>query len=206
MDTKAGQILERIAVVSLEKCVAKLSRISAGEWSVADARVSWRSMEESIREHSAGPRGTGAAAYFEVAGEYPFTSMVVFRPEDIEVISRGFLGFSFSKLPSLNQAQELLLSELGNVILNSLLGTLSNTLKRSFLPSAPKCVQGEIRFLLEALWTATERTGRHSLVTVILDLQCDGTVTRIEVIALIPDNMEQALIAAHDVKITENKI
>lgn len=200
MDTKAGQILERIAVASLEKCVAKLSRISAGEWSVADARVSWRSMAEAIREHSGGPRGTGAAAYFEITGEYPFTSMVVFRPEDIEVISRGFLGFSFSKLPSLNQAQELLLSELGNVILNSLLGSLSNTLKRSFLPSAPKCVQGEIRYLLEALWTATEQAGRQSLVTVILDLRCDGTVTRIEVLALIPDNMERALIAAHDAK------
>ena len=198
MDTKAGQILERIAVESLGKCVAKLSRISAGEWSVADARVTWRSMEEAISEHSNGPRGTGAAVYFEIKGEYPFTSMVVFRPEDIEVISRGFLGFSFSKLPSLNQAQELLLSELGNVILNSLLGSLSNTLKRGFLPSAPKCVQGEVRFLLEALWTATEPTGRHSLVTVVLDLKCDGTVTRIEVIALIPENMERALIAAHD--------
>jgi chemotaxis protein CheY-P-specific phosphatase CheC len=198
MYIKAGQILQRIAVSSLEKCVVKLSRISAGEWSVADAQVTWRSMEEAIGEHSNGPRGTGAAAYFEIKGEYPFTSMVVFRPEDIEVISRGFLGFSFSKLPNLSQAQELLLSELGNVILNSLLGSLSNTLKRSFLPSAPKCVQGEIRFLLEALWTATEPTGRHSLVTVVLDLKCDGTVTRIEVIALIPDNMERALIAAHD--------
>jgi hypothetical protein len=200
MHTKAGQILERIAAESLEKCVLKLARMSAGEWSVADTRVSWRSMEEAILDHSSGPRGTGAAAYFEIKGEYPFTSMVVFRPEDIEVISRGFLGFSFSKLPSLNQAQELLLSELGNVILNSLLGTLSNTLKRGFLPSAPKCVQGETRYLLEALWTATERTARHSLVTVILDLKCDGTVTRIEVIALIPDNMERALVAAQDAK------
>lgn len=200
MHTKAGQILERIAVESLGKCVAKLSRISAGEWSVADARVNWRSMEEAIGEHAEDPRGTGAAAYFEITGEYPFTSMVVFRPEDIDVISKGFLGFSFSKLPSLNQAQELLLSELGNVILNSLLGSLSNTLKRSFLPSAPKCVQGEVRFLLEALWTATGPAGRHSLVTVILDLKCDGTVTRIEVIALIPDNMERALIAARDGK------
>jgi chemotaxis protein CheY-P-specific phosphatase CheC len=200
MHTKAGQILERIAVASLEKCVAKLSRISAGKWSVADARVSWRSMEEATREHSRGPRGTGAATYFEVKGEYPFTSMVVFRPEDIEIISKGFLGFSFSKLPSLNQAQELLLSELGNIILNSLLSSLSNTLKRAFLPTAPKCVQGETRFLLEALWTATDPAGRHSLVTVMLDLQCDGTVTHIEVVALIPDNMERALTAAYDGK------
>ena len=194
MDTKAGQILERIAVTSLEKCVAKLSRISAGKWSVADARVSCRSMEEAIRDHAA-HRGTGAAVYFDVKGEYPFTSMVIFRPEDIDTISRGFMGFSFSKLPSLNQAQELLLSELGNIILNALISSLSNTLKQSFLPTAPKCVQGETQYLLEALWTAVGRSP-HSLVTVTLDLQCDRTVTRSEVLALIPENMEKALLAA----------
>ena len=197
MDTKAGKILERIAVASLEKCAGKLSRISTGEWSVEDTRVSCRSLEEAISGHS-DSRGTGAAVYFEIAGEYAFTAMVVFRPEDIETISKGFLGFSFSRMPSLNQAQELLLSELGNIILNTLISSLSNSLKRSFMPSVPKCVQGETRFLLEALSTAMDRGQRHSLVTVILDLKCDAAVTRSEVITLIPENMEKALIRAFD--------
>ncbi len=195
MDAKASQTLERIALASLEKCVSKLSRISAGKWSVAAAKVSMRSMEEVIKEHSSGTRGTGAAVYFEVRGEYPFTSMVVFRPDDIETLSRGFLGFSFSKLPSLNQAQELLLSELGNIIVNALISSLSNVLKKGFLPTAPKCVQGEPRFLLEALWDSLG-PGKHSLVTVGLDLQCDGKVTRSEVLAIIPKSMEAALGAA----------
>lgn len=194
MEAKAEKILEGIAVTSLEKCVAKLSRISAGKWTVADVKVTCRSMEEAIRDHAAS-RGTGAAVYFEVKGEFPFTSMVVFRPDDIDTISRGFMGFSFSKLPSLSQAQELLLSELANIIVNSLISSLSNVLKRGFLPSAPKCVQGEPQFLLEALWTAVGRGGKHSLVTVTLDLQCDRAVTRSEVITLIPESMEKALLA-----------
>jgi chemotaxis protein CheY-P-specific phosphatase CheC len=152
-------------------------------------------MGEAIRDHAL-TGGNGAAVYFEVRGEFPFTSMVIFRPDDIEIISRGFLGFSFSKLPGLNQAQELLLSELGNIILNSLISSLSNTLKRSFLPSAPKCVQGEPQFLLEALWTAADNGQRLNLVTVTLDLRCDAAVTRSEVVALIPDAMEKALAAA----------
>lgn len=204
MNLKAGKILERIAVAGLERCVAKLSRISAGKWSVADVHVSMRSMDEAIKEHSSSS-DNGAAVYFEVRGETPFTSMVVFRPEDIEIISRGFLGFSFSKLPSLNQAQELLLSELGNIILNSLLGSLSHALKRTFMPSAPKCVQGQTQYLLEALWTSTDRTTRHSLVTVMLDLQCDKTVTRSEVMVLVPESMEAALEASFDADLTETK-
>ncbi len=193
MDPKAGKALERIVVASLEKCVSKLSRVSAGKWNVGTVRVSCGSMEEAVKEHSSGPGGTGAAVYFEVRGEYPFTSMVIFRPDDIETISRGFLGFSFSKLPNLNPAQEMLLSELGNILMNALISSLSNTLRRSFLPSAPKCIQGETPFLLEALWASLGGSGRYSLVTVMLDLKCDDRVTRSEVIAIIPENMEAAL-------------
>ncbi len=198
MDLKANQILKRIAVESLEKCVAKLSRISAGKWSVQDARVSCHSLEEAVLDQSSGPSGPGTAVYFEVRGEHPFTSMVVFRPEDIEIISRGFLGFSFSKLPNLSQAQELLLSELGNIILNSLIGSFSNALKHSFLPSAPWCVNGEPQFLVETLWMAMDRKQRHSMITVALFLQCGKDVTRSEVIALIPDSMEAALTGVID--------
>jgi len=198
MDPKASRILESIALLSLEKCAVKLSRISAGKWTVADVRVSSSGLEESIKEHSSGSRGTGAAVYFEIRGEYPFTAMIVFRPEDIDTISRGFLGFSFSKLPNLSQAQELLLSELGNIILNSIVSSLSNTLKHGFLPSAPKCVQGETRFLLEALWTSVDKKLRHRLVTVYMDLEYDKTVTRSEVLVLIPESIENALTGASE--------
>lgn len=194
MDTENDRILEKIAGAGMEKCMARLTRVSAGKWSMAAISVSRRSMDEAVRGHAAAGRA-GAAVYFEVAGEYPFTSMVMFRPEDIEIISRGYLGFSFSKLPGLNQAQELLLTELGNVILNAFISSLSNTLKRSFLPSAPKCLNGETRFLLEALWATIGGEVPHSVVTVTLDLQCDNFVTRSEVVAVIPESLELALAA-----------
>ncbi|MHB0995144.1 MAG: hypothetical protein ACYC2I_02105 [Elusimicrobiales bacterium] len=197
MDEKASRILESIAQLSLEKCAVKLSRISAGKWSVSDARVSARTMEEAVKAHAAS-RGQGAAVYFEIAGDHPFTAMIVFRPEDIDVISRGFMGFSFAKLPKLSQAQELLLSELGNIVLNSIVSSLSNALKKAFLPSAPKCVQGEPRFLIEALWDTVGAGGGHRLVAVSLDLNYDNAVTRSEVLVLIPESMEQALSGASE--------
>lgn len=197
MDEKASRILESIALLSLEKCAVKLSRISAGKWSVSDARVSARTMEESVKAHSAS-RGQGAAVYFEISGDHPFTAMVVFRPEDIDLISRGFMGFSFATLPKLSQAQELLLSELGNIILNSIVSSLSNALKKAFMPSAPKCVQGEPRFLLEALWATVGAKEGHRLVAVSLDLDYDKAVTRSEVLVLIPESMEQALSGASE--------
>lgn len=195
MDLEKNRILEKLAGVSMEKCAAKLTRVSAGKWSVQGVSVARRSMAETVKSYAAETRA-GAAVYFAVAGEHAFTSMVIFRPEDVEIISRGFLGFSYTKLPGLSQAQELLLSELGNIILNAFISSLSNALKRSFLPSAPKCLNGETRFLLEALWAAIGEERSHNVVTITLDLQCDNAVTRSEVVAVLPESLEQALAAA----------
>jgi len=193
MDNEKDRILERIAGASMEKCMANLTRVSAGKWRVDGVNVSRRSMDETAHGYASSGRIL-AAVYFEVTGEYPFTSMVIFRPEDVEVLSRGFLGFSFAALPGLNQAQELLISELGNVILNAFISALSNALKRSFLPSAPKYLNGETQFLLEALWSTIDCGRPHNVVTVSLDLQCGDAITRSEVVAVIPESLERALV------------
>lgn len=195
MDPKAGKTLEKVASESLGKCASRLSRVSGGQWTISAFHVSLRTMRELIGDYSASGSASGAAVYFTVSGEYPFTSMVVFRPEDIGVLARGFLGGPILKLPDLSQAQELLFSELGNIILNSLLNALSGAVGRPFIPSAPKCVKGGIPFLLEALWSSVEPSARRGLVTVKLDLRCGDAVTGVEVLALIPPAMEAELAA-----------
>lgn len=195
MDLKAGKALEKIAAESLGKCVTRLTRVSTAKWSVADSSVTCRSREEAVKAHDSLAGGEGAATYFDVDGQFKFASLVVFRPGDVELLSKGFLGFSFSRLSSLSQAQELLLSELGNIIVNSLVSSISGALGGAYIPSVPKCVRGEIPFLLEALWSSFGETGRHTLVTVGLNLRCCEEVARVEVITLIPEDMEAALAA-----------
>lgn len=198
MGQKAGKILERVARESMLKCVSRLSRLSTGKWSVGSVAVTTRSMAEAARERAGDAERVGVAVYFDVKGDYPFSAMVVFSPDHAETLSRAFLGFSFSRLPRLSQAHELLLSEMGNIILNSLAGSLSAALNRQFLPSVPKCVQGEVPSLLEALWASLEKPGRHGVVTVSLDLSCDGSEAAAEVIAVIPAELEAALEASPD--------
>lgn len=195
MEIRAEQALEAIARASMEKCAAKLSRISSGKWRLAGVGVRRRTMAEIVESYPLESEG-GAGVFLEVGGAEPFSSMVVFRPEDLEVICRGFLGYSFSKLPVLNQAQELLLSEVGNILLNFFISAMSNALGRSFLPSAPKCVQGGPRFLLEALWATLNAGKPYSVALMTLDLGCDKDVTRIEIVAVIPEGLEQALASA----------
>ncbi|MBI4802663.1 MAG: hypothetical protein HY796_09100 [Elusimicrobia bacterium] len=194
METNTNRMLEEIIAAGMGRCMDKLSRSSAGKWSMAGISVFRRSLDEVLSGHAA-PPGARAVVYFEISGEYPFTSLVAFRSEDLEIISRGFLGIPFSKLPTLNQP-ELLFSELGNIILNAFIGALSNALRHSFLPPAPKCVLGEPQYLLEALWMTLDPKQLHNVATVTLDLRCDSVVTRIEVIAVISESLERALVAA----------
>lgn len=195
MNTKNNRILEGIIAAGMGRCAARLSRISAGKWSVAGVSALRRSLDEVLSGHAAAP-GVRAVVYFEIRGEYPFTSLVAFRPDDIEIISRGFFGVPFSKLPVLNRAQELLFLDLGSIILNAFIGAFSNTLSRSFLPAAPKYVQGEPQYLLEAIWTTLDPEQRHNVATATLELRCDSAIARIEVIAVISESLERALAAA----------
>ena len=187
----ADNILENIAAAGLRKCMDKLSKVSAGHWSLADASVSRGALNEIMlkRRSAAG----GVAVYFKISGGCPFTAMIIFQSGDIELISKCFLGFAFPRLEEINQAEELLLSELGNIILNSFVGSLSNALKRSFIPSGPKCLKGEPQFLLEALETVLDKEQKYSLISIMLDLQCDRIVTRAEVIGIIPCKLEKEI-------------
>ncbi|MFA6433834.1 MAG: hypothetical protein WCW52_03985 [Elusimicrobiales bacterium] len=191
MSDNSNEMLGRVVVAGLRKCVEKLSKVSAGVWSVAGYDVSIGTLDEAVRRR--GPdSGEAVAVYFEVKGELPFTSVILFDPRDMDRISKCFLGYSFSVSSGLSQAGELLLSELGNIILNSFTGALSNSLKRIFMPSVPKCLRGEPQCLLGAL-EASMDAGPRRIISIKLDIRCDGLITHSEVLGMIPEELAREL-------------
>lgn len=193
MSDNENEMLGRVAEASLRKCVEKLSKISAGVWGVAGSDVAIGTLDEAIRRHGS-DGGEALAVYFDVKGELPFIAMILFDPRDIGHISKCFLGYSFSVSPAMSQAGELLLSELGNIILNSLISALSNSLKRIFMPSAPTCLKGEPQYLLEAMGAAMDVKQFYRIISIKLDIQCGQNVTRSEVLGLIPEKLAQELL------------
>ena len=186
----ANHILENIIIAGLEKCVGKLSKVSAGRWSLEDVKVSRGALSE-ISLARPTTSGGGASVYFKVSGDHPFAVMVIFQSADIEFISKCFLGFAFPRMADIDQAEELLLSELGNIILNAFVGSLSNALKKSFIPSGLKSLKGERRFLLESLAAVLDKDRKYSLISTMLDLQCNHFVTKAEVIGIISEKLEE---------------
>jgi chemotaxis protein CheY-P-specific phosphatase CheC len=195
MSGRTNEVLNRITVESLKKCVEKLTRVSAGAWSIACADMSMGTLDETVNRYSLSEgEGNLTAVYFEVKGELPFIALILFNPRDINVFTKCMLGYSFSPLPTLNQSGELLLSELGNILLNSFVGALSDALKRIFVPTAPRCLKGDPRYLLEAMGVAREPNQRYRIVSVKLNIQCGKSSAKSEVLGLIPEKLEQELL------------
>lgn len=193
--TKANRILEKNLSARMTKCADRLSRLSAGKWGVTGVSALRRTIDEILSGRGAAP-GVRTVVYFEITGEHPFSAMVVFRPEDIALISRVYPGGSSPRVQALRQTPEILFSELGNVILNSFIGALFDAMKDSFLPAAPRCVRGEPQYILEAVWMTLDPKQRHTVATVTLTLNCGAAEARVEVIAVIPEALENAILSA----------
>ncbi len=184
-----------MAAASMEMCMTKLSSLSTGTWNMTGIRMSRGSMDEALRGQALAC-ASGFAVHFNVPCKHPFAAMIIFNPEDIETISRCFLGFSFLELPAATRSQELLFSELANIILNSGINALSNKLKSDHLPSVPKYAQGGTPLLLEALCATLDASQRYSVAAMTINLNCGKDAARSEVLIAIPEILDQALAAA----------
>ena len=77
MTDNKNAILTRITVASLGKCVEKLTRVSAGAWSISCADMSMGTLDETVKRHSVDDSGGDASAvYFEVKGDLPFIALI----------------------------------------------------------------------------------------------------------------------------------
>lgn len=189
----ADEILGRIAAASLRKCAQRLSRVSTGTWDISGVDVSMGSLEGAVRRHSS-DNAESVAVYFDVKGELPFAAILLFDPRDIERVAGAFLGRAFMQGPDMDLAAEEFLSDLGNIILNSFVGALSDALERMFLPSTPRCIRGEPRHLLEAMEIFMDVTRSCRIVCVELSLQCGGSPVRTELLGLIPEKLEREIL------------
>jgi chemotaxis protein CheY-P-specific phosphatase CheC len=194
MSENTNKILSRIAVAGLQKCVDRLTRVSVGTWGVVGADVSMGTLDEAIKRHTSDD-GDSTVVYFNVKGELPFSAIMLVNARDVDRISRCMIGYSFSVAPDLTRTRDLFLSELGNILLNSFVGAISNALKRIFIPSVPVCLRGEPQYLLEAMGITEDIKQHYFIINVKLDIRCDKSVTRIELLGLIPEKLEQELLA-----------
>jgi len=187
--------LKNLAALSVAYCLQRLSRASAGTWQVLDVKVAYGTFEDALRPHDF--KHDAAAVYMGLRGISPLTAMMLFDPDDIACVSKCYTGQSFHREGKLTPADEMLLVELGNVVINSLISALLNALKKSFMPTVPKFVEGGKAKLAGDLLNAVGINTSFRIITVTLGMSATECSAKSEMVALIPEEMALELENIH---------
>ncbi len=162
--------LDMLVQRNLDRSLSRISRISTGKWRAA-----------MVNSYPASPRAVLAryaaetsVAVFMRLDTLPLGAVMLVKPEDVECVSRGFTGHSFPASGRISKADEIMLTELGNILLNAAVDSLLNALKRSALPAIPLLLEGDAVELAERAAGLLSMDAPNRAVSAALSLECEG--------------------------------
>ena len=184
MNDNTIAVLERLTAASLEKCLLRLSRVSAGTWQILGINISTGTAAGAIKQHDF--TNQAAAVYFNLGSGPALTMIMLFDPTEIEGISKGFTGHSFPRGERTTPAEEITLMELGNIVMNALANSVLNALNKTSFPALPEYIEGDSDALIKELGAITDLNREYRVIKATLAIRCDNNVANSEVFALIP--------------------
>ncbi|MDO8803240.1 MAG: hypothetical protein Q7R35_02310 [Elusimicrobiota bacterium] len=193
MNSNPKGVLERLAAASLEKCLRRLSR-AAATWQAAEIKVSAETLEDAVKRHDF--KNPAAAVYFTLPGA-GLTALMLSDPSDMECISKGFTGRSIPRGGSTTPAEELMLLELGNIVLNALLNSLLNALKKGAMPGVPQFIEGDAARVVGGLGAVADLKRVFCVIKAKLVIRCGSSAADCEVFATIPEELASELERSH---------
>lgn len=171
---------------AFEACLAKLSGVTAGTWKVTSSGISRETLQAALKRHPF-RTGTADAVYFSVHGGHKVHSLMLFEPDELECVSRCFLGYAFPRTQDIRLAEEVMLLELGNILLNSVVSAVSNILHAVLIPAVPAYSQGDsLAIELKVLPGSVEV---FRIISISLDISSGKAVSRGTVFSLMPEEL-----------------
>lgn len=178
--------LHALTLAGMDKCLQRLGRSSAGNWRLAGVEVTKGTLAHALAPYD----GVQTAAVYMAMNELPLTGVMAANPADIEDISKAFTGHSFPRGSHITAAEEVMLTELGNILINVLVNIIINALKRSMLPALPLFVTGDAAALAGAIGAPAAPC---RLIEARVELTCGGPASELHLFALLPEPIAATL-------------
>lgn len=176
--------LARLAAAGLEKCLLKMTGISPGAWQLAGARVFPGTVREAMRRQDTGS-APAAALRVKIKGSPPFTTALLFNPEDTKHISGCFADGTFCVATGADEP-EVTLVEIGNIILNALANSLLRAVGKTAVPSVPAYFKGDAGAVEKWLGAGPSV---FSVVSVRFTMHRGGRTAAAEALAFLPPSL-----------------
>ncbi len=179
----AANSLDSLTLQSLQKCLARLSGVAAGAWRVSCASPLPGGPADTLKPYAE----KGAAVFLGLEG-LPLFAVMLLNPAELECLGRAFTGHSFPRGAKVSSAELVMLSELGNIILNALLNPLVNSLKKSAMPTLPRFYEGPAELLALELAAFPGAGSALRMIPSAVELDCGGTSASLTLFSFLPED------------------
>lgn len=178
----ATNALDQLTLLSLQRCLARVSGISSGTWRAACAEPYTGAPADALKPYEADVD----AVYLRLEG-LPLFAVMLVNADELECVNRAFTGHSFPRGKGVSSAEQVMLSELGNILLNATLNPLVNAVKKSAMPSLPRFFEGPATQLAAELAALPGPGVPLRVVPAGIALECCGSFASIRLFAFLPE-------------------
>jgi hypothetical protein len=175
--------LDQLTLQSLQRCLTRVSGISSGTWRAACAAPYPGGPADALKQYEA----AATAVYLRLEG-LPLFALMLINPDELECVSLAFTGHSFPRGQGVNSADQVMLSELGNILLNAMLNPLINAVKKSAMPSLPRFFEGPAAELAAELAALPGPGVPLRVVPAGIALECRGAFASVRLFAFLPED------------------
>ena len=190
LEAEKSDTIEKLAAGGLSKCMLRASDASSWAWELCEVGVYSGKILDAVKRADFGP--AAASVQINVRHGPAFAAALLVRSADIEFISGCFVNGPLYCTKGLD-LHEVLVIEIGNIILNALVNPLLGALKKSALPSAPMLIKGGPGAVAAGLGSCLDPELDHRIISASIAMRRDGRLARAGVLGVLPEELAAEL-------------
>ncbi|MBI4057596.1 MAG: hypothetical protein HY399_08635 [Elusimicrobia bacterium] len=148
--------LEDLIGSGIENSIQAMAKLYRENWSISSSSFRGGAPQDFYSTFKDGGEEE-AGVYFSVQQDVPISFLIIFPRNSIQSLVDTLGKKHKASLGTPLKMEEVVLGEVGNILVNSFLGKLSDSFARPFLTSTPHFVRGPKRTLLDATLTSLEK-------------------------------------------------
>lgn len=184
--------IKRMVAGGLSRCMLKTSEATAWSWGLHGVEVI-PGREADLARLASGFGAEAAAVQINVRDDFPFSAALVCHSKNIGFISGCFAQEPLYRTGPIGDLEERVFMEVGNIILNALVGPLITALNREVIPSVPILVKGGPGSISASLTACMDKDGDFRIISAGLAMKREGSVARAGVLGVLPNAMAARL-------------
>ncbi len=183
--------LTRLAAGGLSKCMLKTAEASSWAWELCDFSVVSGKIADAVKLADFGH--AAAAIQVNIRNGSRFSAAMLFRSEDIGFISGCFVNGPLYQSESIKDLEEVLLLEIGSIILNAMVNPLIDASKMNAISSVPMFIKGGPGAVMAGLGACLDPKLDFRIIYASLAMRRDGRLARAGVLCVLPQKLAAEL-------------